>query len=77
LGQITYPENVLIIDIYNALSIEYNKYEIIYYVLQGIKYKKNQSIIYAIENKKYVDATELIITKELLIKNFILSWFDI
>lgn len=63
-------DNIEIKKLYELLSVEYNKYNIIYYILEGIRNSKNKIRKNSIENNKYLDIIEINITKELLINKF-------
>lgn len=63
-------EKVIIEDIYNLLNINYNKYNILAYILQGIKHKKNKTRIDAINNKECIDISNRTFDMEMIVDMF-------
>lgn len=64
------PEKIQIKELYELLGVNYNKYNIIFYILQGIKHKKNKDRIDAINNKEYIDPQKVTIDLSILLDKF-------
>lgn len=60
IGKNLNAEIVTVQNLYNLLNVDYNKYTILAYVLQGIKHKKNKVRIDAINKKEYIDISKSI-----------------
>ncbi|CAH6421850.1 Hypothetical protein KVN_LOCUS539 [uncultured virus] len=53
------PEKIKLIDIYNELNINFNKNEILFFIIQGILHRKNKYKKKAINNGTYLDIQKI------------------
>lgn len=67
INDINIPGYISFLDIYTLIKKEYNKYNIMFYIVQGIMHAKNNIRRKIIEDGSYIDIININVTREMII----------